>query len=290
MNREEQRPGFEPRDWWDRVGPLLPSQYGWWSTRDVIGPRDACWVVRIRDMVRDLVSFGPPVPADVFVLAVGEAPSRDETKIGGLPFWPHDREWPRSRTGQPLPFLAQFCFRGSLDIVGSLPADMLLLFGDKDHPSTVVAEWQSSRCRARLVDLDDVPVKAATPCFYGTRWRTENFPDAKYDDPVGLADGSNVNHMWFVCRLLGMQIGRYPYFPEWSGRPLERGRVVCSMSAVFPMPGLPHPFVNRPSPLTDEEASGLSLDLSERKDADGFGVLCVVVTDSGEPVVLHEDL
>ncbi len=131
---EKEPLSFDPREWQDHVGLFLPNHYGAWYTRDVIGPRDACWVLRAREMVREYVSFGSPVPADVFVLALGDAPSRDCTKIGGLPLWPHGHEGPRSMTGQPLPFLAQFCFRESLDIVDSLPEDMLQI-----HSQTTAA-------------------------------------------------------------------------------------------------------------------------------------------------------
>lgn len=281
---------FEPNEWWERIGPLHPDEYGNWTTRDVLGPRNACWVVRTREMVHDYVSFEAAAPADLFLLAVGEAPSRGCTKIGGLPFWPRGRTWPRSRDDRPLPFLAQFCFHESQDIVGSLPEEMLLLFGDEDDPSSLVAEWQSLTCRTRLLDYDQMPVKPVGPSFYGTRWRTENYPDAKCDDPIVLADGTSVSDVRLVCQLLGMQIGSHPYFPEWAERPHGMERVICSMCSVFPIPGLPWPFMNRSAPLTTREAEEFAIDLSEIKDADGFGVVCVVLTDSGEPVVLFENL
>jgi len=290
MKVEENEVTFDPKEWWDRIGPLQPDSWGNWITRDVIGPRDACWVLPMRELVGPYVSFGPPTPADLFLLSVGEAPIRDCTKIGGLPFWAHGRDWPRSSTGEPLPFLAQFCFRESIDIVGSLPGDLLLLFGDKDCPSTVVARWESSTCHSRLVDRNDMPVEPVVPCFYGSRWTTENYPDAQYADLDLLPDGTRVSDVWFICELLGMQIGSQPYFPRWSGRPDRTERVVCGMASVFPIPDTPHPFMNRSQPLTRQEADDLAFDLTNRKDADGFGVLCVVVADSGEPIVFFENL
>ncbi len=291
MDAEKTAETFEPREWLDRVGPFLPNEYGRWFTRDVIGPRDACWILRIRETLRDYVSFGPPVPVDLFLLGLGEAPTRDRTKIGGLPFWPYGREWPRSATGQPLPFLAQFCFRESTDIVDAVPEDMLLLFGDKDNPSTIVAEWQASVCQTRLVDRGEMPVAPLTPCFYGTRWRTETYPEATYDDdPLVLADGSRVSDMWFVHQLMGMQISRYPFFLRWDGRPAKAERAVCSMSSIFPVPDLPCPFTNRSLPLARQEAEQLCLYLCHLRGANAFGVVCVVVADSGEPIVMFDNL
>jgi hypothetical protein len=290
MSTESSSLSFDPNVWCDRIGPLRPDSQRQWSVRDIIGPRDACELIHLREMVRDVVSLGRPVPADVFLLSVGEPPLRDCTKIGGLPAWPYDRKWPQSTTGEPLPFLSQFCFRDSMDIVGDLPEDMLLLFGDKDAPSTIIAKWQSSKIGTRWIRRDEVPVVPVPQCFFGSRWRTVNYPDAEFGDPVTLSDGTSVEQVWLVCQLLGMQIGAAPYFPDWGGLPHSEGRAVCSMSAVFPIPDLPWPFMNRSAPLTAHEADHFAVDLCEMKDADGFGVVCVVVGDSGEPIVLFENL
>src|SRR5262245_32788489 len=57
----------------------------------------------------------PEVPTDVFVFARGEPANRSVTKIGGLPFWPKERSWPTGKSGQPMSFVAQFCFADSMD-------------------------------------------------------------------------------------------------------------------------------------------------------------------------------
>lgn len=307
-----QDPGkFDPAQWFNRVGPFLPDPTGVWVTRDVIGPRDACWVLKMREMIRRYYLFGPPVPVDMFLLSLGEAPHRDCTKIGGLPFWPRGRQWPKATAvalppfpmgptlprvtpaGAPLPFLAQFCFRESVDIIGDTPEDLLLLFGDKDVPWTIVGKWQSSKCRSRLVDCNDIPVASPTPTFWGTPWRTEHLliPVANSGvTSVDLADGTWVSDLWFICELLGMQISPYPFFPRWGHRPNAQERAVCSLCSVFPRPGQPWPFLNRSEPLTGDEARPLAFDMTHQKDADGFGVVCVVVGDSGEPSVLYENL
>jgi len=274
----------------DRVGLLDADADGCWETRDVIGPRDACWITRIRELMRPHGAFGLSTPIDLFLLSVGESPDRTHTKIGGLPFWPRERDWPKSITGEPLPFLAQFCFRDSLDIVDSVPEDILLLFGNPDLPSSIVARWESSTSRSRLVDCSDMPDNRIVPCFYGTRWRTESFPEAAHPDPVLLADGTAVLDTGLVSELLGLQIGPGPYFPRWSGRPGKAERVVCAMSSVFPIPDRPYPFINRPQPLTTQEAEHLAVPLTAIKDKSGFSVVWVVVADSGEPSVVFEEL
>jgi Domain of unknown function (DUF1963) len=289
MSVERTRGTFEPEEWKSQVGHLSPSVHGAWSTRDVIGPRDACWILHMRRLVRPFVNFGAPVPTDMFLLGIGESIDRAGTKIGGLPYWPVERDWPQSQGGEPLPFLAQFCFRDSAEFVGDLPEDLLLLFGFPDVPSTIVARWQAYACRSVLVEHDSIPNKTVFPCFHGIRWRTENYPDAQYPTSIRLGDGTRVHDIPFILQLMGMQISRKPYFPRWERHREATGHVVCGMASVFPIANRPCPFVNRSEPLTQAEAEELAVQLTDRP-GDGFGTLCVVTRDSGETDVLVEDL
>lgn len=282
---------FDPREWEHRVGSSFIDRYGNWGTRDIIGPRDACSVVAARKELRPYVAFGPPTPVDVFLLSIGEPEDRAATKIGGVPFWPRRREWPRSQLGKPLPFLAQFCFCESTDIVGDLPGDLLLLFGEGDLPGSIIARWQSYTPCERLIDGAEMPVKARSTCFHGVRWRTESFLEAEYDDnPICLPNGTRVSDLWFVCELLGMQIGPRPFFPRWNDSPRTTDRAICSMCSVLPTPEALYPFVNRSEPLTDQESLESCVGLSDIGDADGFGVVCVTVGADGEAVVHSDNL
>jgi hypothetical protein len=67
------------------------------------------------------------VVTDVFIWGAGDGPDRSLTRLGGMPFLPRSMQWPRrdSITGR---FYAQINFRDSLDIVGRLPGDVLLIF------------------------------------------------------------------------------------------------------------------------------------------------------------------
>ena len=131
------------------------------------------------------------------------------------------------------------------------------------------------------------------PSFWGTRWRTEHLPIPVENSgitEVDLPDGTWVSDVWFICELLGMQISPYPFFPRWAQRPTSEERAVCSLCSVLPRTGQPWPFLNRSKALAEDEARRLVFDMTHQKDADGFGVLCVVVGDSGEPTVLYENL
>lgn len=276
---------FHIDQWQNRIGRSAPSKWGNRALGTIIGPRDACMLVELRRMVRGYMTFGDPVPTDFFLLGIGEPPSRDRTKIGGLPFWPRSRPWPHSAAHVPLPFLAQFNFRGSRDIVGELPADILLLFGHKNEPSEIVAVWQSSKCREPLVGPDDMPITPVTPCLYGTRWRTESYLDGRWPDDLILEDGSRVLEPWLLCEPLGLKIGA-SYFLISRDEQLSTGeRIVCSMCALPPQPGVPWQFTNRAEPLTESEAEQLTFELTGHPP-DGFAVVSVAITPTGEPHVM----
>ena len=284
-------PNFDPREWYSLLPPFEPGKYGGWSTRDVIGPRDACWILRMREILLPHISFGSPAPLDLFILAIGEAPTPYQTKIGGLPYWPRNREWPRSDTGESLPFLAQFNFSESLDIVSDLPEHLLLLFGHQDDPAHLVARWQSLACHSRLVDRDDgIPADSRLPMMYGTRWRTEAYPAAQCDSELTLPNGDRIYDIPLVCRPLGMQIGNACFVPGWGEQLTGAERPICSMSSIFPIPGFPYAFANRPEPLREHECEDLVVELSEIRDADGFGVVCAAIHESGETTVLFENM
>lgn len=284
---------FRLEAWWDRVGAFAPDQWGNRALGAIIGPRDACHLVHLRKLAAAYIDFGPPKPSDVFILGIGEPPYRDWTKIGGLPFWPRGRAWPHSDRDLPLPFLAQFDFRDSKDIVGDLPADILLLFGDKRSPSKVVAKWQSSKYSGPLVQPEDMPIAPTSPCFYGVRWRTESFPHARLPKELILEDGSRVLEPWTVCEVVGMQIGPAPYLPPQDQDVRETHRIMCSLCAFYPQPEIPWQFINRPEPLNEREAQDLMFELTEFEGYHymrGRAVVCVVMGSSGElEVIASED-
>lgn len=72
------------------------------------------------------------VASDLLTWVKGEPPDRFITKIGGLPYRPSSVPWPLRPSGQPMTFLAQFCFADSTDLVGSLPGDVLLIFASQE--------------------------------------------------------------------------------------------------------------------------------------------------------------
>lgn len=283
---------FDPSSWLSRVGPLEPRPSGCWYTGEIIGPRDAWSVIKLRELIRPHYVFGPKVPVDLFLLSAGEAPRRECTKIGGLPFWPKGRRWPTTAGGDPLPFLAQFCFLDSLDIVGPTPEDMLLLFGDKDNPQTIVAEWQTTKCDSSLIDEGDAPVASPAPAMWGTPWRTHHLivPVEQSDvNQVWLSDGTLAYDIHNICELNGMQISPFPTFPRCWHPLRSHSKALCSLFGVYPKAGEKWPFLNRANPLSDAEAMELTFDMTHIKD-EGVGVVAVVIDHAGQTIVTYDPL
>jgi hypothetical protein len=103
--------------------------------------------------------------ADLMKAAAGEPPDRFATKLGGLPYRPSSIPWPRHASGEPMVFLGQICFADSLDVVGELPGDVLLIFTHDEHDHTsggnLHYEWYPLGLDG-LIAATDVP---------DTRWK-----------------------------------------------------------------------------------------------------------------------
>lgn len=276
---------FDPNDWLSAVGPLKPDKNGYWISPSIFGPRDACFALKIRELISHLVILGESVPTDLFILSIGESPSRNCTKIGGLPFWRRDRTWPKSENGKPLPFLAQFEFRESTDITGNLPGEILLIFAHPDLHDGLKIEWETKSRPIDLVSIDDVPVHTYVPTFYGTRWRTINYPSweplNEHWSNIELADGTTVLDIYFALRFIGMQIGPSPFIPAWDKVAGPNERILCSLCSVFPLPNCIYPFLNYRDPLTEIDAQQFYTTIAAVDDGEGFGVIYIIAKQDG---------
>jgi hypothetical protein len=249
----------------------------------VLGPDDACRLNEMRQLVRPYVDFGAPEPVDVFLMSLGYPEASGYTQIGGLPCYGRDRKWPTSDDSKEhLPFLAQFALHESIDLVKSAAdGDMLLIFGHADGRSGYKVEWEDSK-RVSLVREDDIPVSQfGTLCYYGSPWRTDSFPHATVNDEahwssIRLANGIEIRDLPFLCCLLAVQIGGFPYVPAHDDVVNDSERVLCSICSLSPTPDRPYPFLNHPSPMDNRQARDATLILGPDLDSDSFGVLYVV--------------
>lgn len=198
--------------------------------------------------------WGKPVPVDVFVHSLGEPRNRFATKIGGLPYRPAKALWPETSEGRPMALIAQFNFANSRDIVGKLPGDLLLVFGD-DSDGIVKAlhfEWQN-------LGLSDLVTKlpkgtmAITPCF-GNRCRTVSYPKAKPNFPIEddpKYRRIEVRSAYLLPQYQATQIGRAPFFIQDGDSELP-GSPLCTISSVQPTSQKRYQWVNRPRPRSDD--------------------------------------
>jgi len=111
--------------------------------------------------------------ADRVYFVPGEPAERSVTKVGGLPYRAPDIAWPTTASGEPMTFLAQFCFADSPDPKHGLPGDVLLIFADgpeaylrDPYDESLAFEWHPLGLR-RLVQRRDIPPTTWTlrPCF-----------------------------------------------------------------------------------------------------------------------------
>ena len=132
-----------------------------------------------RRAIEKELPLGKRLPIDLCIWNWGEPPTREVTKIGGLPYWPATRPWPVDETHGPMTFIAQFWFTDSLDICGPLPGDALLIFGsDSDYNGGLRFEWCSITTEplmeSRQIPSPNWPIQ---PC-YASLLRTNEYPDA----------------------------------------------------------------------------------------------------------------
>ena len=211
----------------------------------VTSPHDLFSVESLRDVHG--LRTGRPVPADVFVFGRGEAPRREGTKVGGLPYWPEDRPWPVNvLRGEPCLFLAQFNFADSRDLFPDLPGDVLLLF----LADTERSPWEPGAMRFECVPPGLRPVARCDKSlialragpFYGVIHRSADYPEA-----ANKAHRLKLPGGWNMPILNGTKIGGVPHFIQ-SGDD-SRGKFLCQLGSIQAAPDVPYPWVNQAEPL-----------------------------------------
>lgn len=169
------------------------------------------------------------------------------TRMGGVPYWPADLDWPQDEAGDPMQFIAQFCFLDSHDLgLPALPGEILSVFVTTNedgyrnvlYPEAIWCEWLSAELTYPL-DPDAAPkFKMPLRSLYGVRHRTLDFDVLQPDDdvPEDLWDA------WCCGILEGTKIGGLPFWPQ-QPEPME-GTFLGSIGSVSIGPNNYWPFVN----------------------------------------------
>jgi hypothetical protein len=240
---------FDLEEWLPRFS--LKELHGHYYGNDITSPCDICNNELLRRGMKDQFEWGEPVPVDIFVHSIGEPDNRSATKIGGLPYRSDGLSWPKTASGRSMALIAQFNFTNSADIVGKLPGDLLLVFGDdSDGPiDPLHFEWQNLD-QADLVTHLPSDSMAISPCF-GNRCRTVSFPSALLIDR-GTAEpkcyGKEVWSSYWIPTYQATQIGRAPFFIQEGDDGLP-GIPLCTIASVQPDAHSIFPWVNQWPPL-----------------------------------------
>jgi uncharacterized protein YwqG len=244
----------------------------------ITGPYTIAAIEQLRRERAETLSSMERVLTDIFVFGRGEPARREVTKIGGLPYWPAHRPWPRAADGDPMTFIAQFNFADSRDITGPLPGDLLLIYGrlgyvlrdemirtglgslatEERHAvpaeATMHFEWLSLG-EDNLVDAATVPPTdwPILPC-YGQIHRTFDYEirestvevDEDIDDFEDEDEDEDEHH---ICVLNATKIGGIPYTIQADPRWYHAGRHLATLAETRPDRAHQYPYVNVVEPL-----------------------------------------
>jgi hypothetical protein len=231
---------------WRNMFPLTGNDLKG-SVHQVTSPAHAAKLLQLRHHVLggDRPDLGLPV--DIVVFCLGEPERRETTKVGGLPFRARAKNWPK-RKGTLLTFFGQICFSDSSDIVGELPGEVLLIFGDPENAlgrhARFHCEWVSlDEGENELVGAADVPPlrdgsHAIVPS-YGQLWRT-------YDYPTSAALFSNLRGHLAVSE--ATKIGGTPFLVQGDEPPPD-DTYLGVIASVQPEPDVAYPWINVPDPI-----------------------------------------
>ncbi|MCC6776772.1 MAG: DUF1963 domain-containing protein [Hyphomicrobiales bacterium] len=193
-------------------------------------PHDLFVVETLRDRLG--LRIGRVLPADVFLFGIGEAPRRDATKVGGLPYWPVDWPWPKDSAGVPYRYLAQFNFADSRDLFSDLPGDVLVLLVGEEWDDWLAVEPLAIHLEWLPLGLEPVeslePALMANPglAFFGAIHRTADYPDAEE-----AAKQAGIRGASFAAIISGTKIGGFPYPIQDYDREFN-GKLLCQLGSM----------------------------------------------------------
>lgn len=263
----------------DRKHPVL--DIGYWEYECPLAEdertREGGWIDSPRELAlreqkvrlaRAAGDLGPSVPADVFVLSHRKKtpPSPWLTRIGGRPWRPKGRPWPKDDDGIPLAFLGQICFVDSADILPcKLPGDVALIFGTHCGGRWVslvnggALEWSPLEIETPE-DGVGVPWTGHLPYeYHGVIHRTVQYKDWRSAAPV--FEGLGYKSGGFgVHSIQATSIGTYADLPQgWPFKAGDGNTLIAALST-FQFHGA-WPLCDVPSGLREADGEGGTYEL-----------------------------
>jgi Domain of unknown function (DUF1963) len=260
--------------YWESKFPLKNSERS--EGGNVYGPVDLAQREQAVRLAKAKGELGPSVPTDVFVWAerkLYEAPWL--TRIGGTPWRPKDRPWPRDDQGVPLVFLGQICFVDSMDILPCrLPGDVVLFFGTIRKGCISLfegkaIEWSHLKID-NLMESSDCPWNGELPYEYqGVLHRTTQYTDAEAAEPafkeIGYKEGGFRVHAFQAT-----SIGAFVDLPQgWPFGPGDGNSLIATLSSHYFCGDWP--VCDVPAPHTRVDLDGQPVKF-QSDDARSFGI------------------
>ena len=213
----------------------------------IVGPRDLICYLKCREnIIEKSKLFRAKHPVDYLVWAKGNADNVSCTKVGGVPYRPLSRPWPRNKSGNHLPFICQFNFVNSRDIVNT-ENDVMLFFADirDSNIEDWCIEWHD------LTLLDD---EVITPPpedllvyepYHGYLFRHYNLDE----DIRDLYNSKRISQKYNLSVPNASCIGNFieggPSDERFISNSIGNHNLLCRLASIeFSYPSKPHPFVN----------------------------------------------
>ena len=257
------------------AGTPIPNE-----ARDrIVGPHDFFALSECRKL--HSVESEQAIPADYFLMGVGEPRHRAATKLGGLPYLPAKVPWPE-RDGTFGDFYAQLNFADSRDIVPHAQGDVLLVFRFHDLDCT---SWDEELYECIWVNLGDQELVAPEdvghsaagandpwPPLHGYRLRTFDDPSQTQrlvDEDAGAWD----LHSGHATKVGGQATDAQR---TWGPRVPGDFRFLGQVVATWPEANVVWPVVNREAPV-----AWPSEDYDAMVSGPGDGITCFYLDGRG---------
>jgi Domain of unknown function (DUF1963) len=218
----------------------------------ITSPRDLAIVEHVRRHMLATTDLGRTVPTDIFVMALGEPKLPYLTKVGGVPFRPRTKEWPRAKNGRPFSFLCQHCFIDSVDLFQHrVPGDVLLHFVDSEMAlmgpecGEWCMEWQNLG-DFELLTSDELPTQSfVPPSFHGQVCRYQEYPE---DKAFEAFEKTGYSGAYLFATTQATRIGGTTWYIQGE-EPARDELLLCTLSSISLNPWTNYPFINHPDPL-----------------------------------------
>jgi hypothetical protein len=190
-------------------------------------------------IVQSELDLGPKIPAHYLLYGSGEPETREQSRIGGLPYRPRGLPWPLDEQGRPDEFVCQIDFSDSRSLVPELPGEIMLLFALEEGMGPFTLEWYPTGL-SELITARDFPrfdftfpmlQNEAVFCYL---YETCDFPEAK-----ARIQGTRFESWRSFDYPCGSKIGGY-----WKAAP-HGSQHIFTLESIRLIYGEPYPFVNR---------------------------------------------